>query len=130
MRSSPASRARTALAAIAALAAFTAFPLASAGATPESSLPADLHAAARVVQPEKLPVMAATLAGSRVVAVGDYGGVLLSDDGKAFRQARVVPTRTVLTSVFFLDAQHGWAAGHDGTVIATVDGGETWRVLR
>ena len=79
---------------------------------------------------DKMPVIAATRAGPRIVAVGDYGGVLLSDDGKAFRQAKSVPTRTVLTSVFFLDAQRGWAAGHDGTVLATADGGETWRVLR
>ena len=91
---------------------------------------ATLRDAARFGEPGKLPVIAATRAGTRVVAVGDYGGVLLSDDGKSFRQARAVPTRTVLTSVYFLDAQQGWAAGHDGTVLATADGGETWRLLR
>jgi photosystem II stability/assembly factor-like uncharacterized protein len=97
----------------------------------ETAAPTDhLRSAPHFVQAEKLPVIAATLAGKRVVAVGDYGGVLLSDDGKAFRQAKTVPTRSVLTSVFFLDAQHGWAAGHDGTVLATTDGGDTWQVLR
>ena len=40
-----------------------------------------------------------------------------------------MPTRAPLTSVFFIDERQGWAAGHDGTVIATADGGETWRVL-
>jgi photosystem II stability/assembly factor-like uncharacterized protein len=79
---------------------------------------------------DKMPVIAATRAGGRIVAVGDYGGVLLSDDGRSYRQATAVPTRSVLTSVFFLDAQHGWAAGHDGTVLATDDGGEHWQVLR
>jgi photosystem II stability/assembly factor-like uncharacterized protein len=79
---------------------------------------------------DKMPVIAATRAGGRIVAVGDYGGVLLSDDGRHYRQASAVPTRAVLTSVFFLDAQHGWAAGHDGTVLATGDAGEHWQVLR
>jgi photosystem II stability/assembly factor-like uncharacterized protein len=79
---------------------------------------------------DKMPVIAATRAGGRIVAVGDYGGVLLSDDGRSWRQAAAVPTRSVLTCVFFLDAQQGWAAGHDGTVLATRDGGEHWQVLR
>lgn len=81
-------------------------------------------------QAERAPIIAATRAGSRVVAVGDYGVVILSDDGKAFRQAKQVPTRAVLTSVTFLDDKNGWAAGHDGTVLASSDGGENWRVLR
>lgn len=96
----------------------------------ETAAPSDhLRSAPRFVQAEKLPVIAATRAGNRIVAVGDYGGVLLSDDGKTYRQAKTVPTRSVLTSVYFIDAQHGWAAGHDGTVLATSDGGETWAVL-
>lgn len=86
--------------------------------------------APRIQKPEKAPILAATRAGKRVVAVGDYGIVILSDDGKRFRQAKSVPTRSVLTSVFFLDDKQGWAAGHDGTVIASSDGGETWQVLR
>jgi photosystem II stability/assembly factor-like uncharacterized protein len=28
--------------------------------------------------------------------------------------------------VFFIDADYGWAVGHDETIINTVDGGETW----
>ena len=84
----------------------------------------------RLVAPEKAPVMAAALAGKRVVAVGDYGIVVLSDDGKAYRQAKAVPTRAVLTSVFFLDDKRGWAAGHDGTIVTTADAGETWQLQR
>ncbi|MBK8118027.1 MAG: glycosyl hydrolase [Sulfuritalea sp.] len=84
----------------------------------------------RLVAPEKAPVMAAALAGKRIVAVGDYGIVILADDGKAYRQAKAVPTRAVLTSVFFLDDKRGWAAGHDGTIVTTADGGETWQLQR
>lgn len=76
------------------------------------------------------PLLAAARAGKRVVAVGDHGLVLLSEDGKAFRQAKAVPVRSMLTTVQFLDARRGYAAGHDGVVLGTVDGGETWTLLR
>jgi photosystem II stability/assembly factor-like uncharacterized protein len=76
-------------------------------------------------------VLGATHAGARIVAVGDYGVVLLSDDhGKTFRQARTVPVSSTLTSVSFADAQNGWAAGHWGVILHTADGGETWNVQR
>ena len=66
-------------------------------------------------------------AGSRLVAVGERGHVLLSDDnGAKWRQAKSVPTRVMLTAVFFADSQYGWAVGHDETILNTVDGGETW----
>jgi len=67
------------------------------------------------------------LAGQRMVAVGERGHVLLSDDqGATWRQAKSVPTRVLLTAVFFVDAEYGWAVGHDETIINTADGGETW----
>ncbi len=67
------------------------------------------------------------VAGNRLVAVGERGQVLLSDDqGAKWRQAKSVPTRVMLTAVFFTDSQYGWAVGHDETIINTVDGGETW----
>jgi len=76
-------------------------------------------------------LLATALAGTRVVAVGDHGTVVLSDDGgKSFRQARQVPTRVTLNGVSFSDAKNGWAAGHWGTIIRTVDGGESWTLQR
>lgn len=76
-------------------------------------------------------VLAATRAGRRLVAVGDYGIVLLSDDdGGSFRQARSVPTRATLTSVSFADEKLGWAVGHWGVILHTADGGETWSLQR
>lgn len=114
---------------ILALLAFVPWPVADAADAAVSPARA-FRDAPRIEKGDKAPVLAATRAGTRVVAVGDYGIVILSDDGKTFRQAKAVPTRSVLTSVFFLDDKQGWAAGHDGTVIASVDGGETWQVLR
>ncbi len=83
--------------------------------------------AAIVEYPQRAPMLAATHAGHRVIAVGDHGLILLSDDnGHAFRQARAVPTQALLDSVFFVDARLGWAAGHDGVILHSNDGGETW----
>jgi photosystem II stability/assembly factor-like uncharacterized protein len=66
------------------------------------------------------------VAGERLVAVGERGHVLLSDDGgRAWRQVQV-PTRATLTAVAFADPDHGWAAGHDQVILRTTDGGERW----
>jgi photosystem II stability/assembly factor-like uncharacterized protein len=68
-------------------------------------------------------------AGDRIVAVGEWGHVVLSDDGgESWRQAGSVPTRATLTSVFFRDEKHGWAVGHDSVVLHSGDGGETWKL--
>jgi photosystem II stability/assembly factor-like uncharacterized protein len=73
----------------------------------------------------KAPVLAAARAGKRVVSVGDYGTVMISDGG-AFRQAREVPVNATLTAVTFVDDKFGWAVGHWGAILHTEDGGETW----
>lgn len=71
-------------------------------------------------------MLAISRAGARLVAVGELGIVLLSDDnGVTWRQARV-PVSVALTAVHFVDARLGWAVGHMGTVLHTRDGGETW----
>lgn len=76
-------------------------------------------------------MLAAARAGERIVAVGDRGVVLLSDDGgKRHRQAGTVPLDVPLTSVSFADARQGWAVGHWGAVLHTTDGGETWALQR
>ena len=76
-------------------------------------------------------MLSAALAGERIVAVGDHGAVLLSDDsGKHFRQARSVPVSSTLTAVSFVDSTHGWAVGHWGVVLYTQDGGDTWSLQR
>ncbi|OWP72404.1 hypothetical protein CEC48_07760 [Pseudomonas sp. K2I15] len=65
-------------------------------------------------------------AGKRLVAVGDRGHILYSDDqGATWTQAKV-PTRQLLTAVFFADDKHGWAVGHDAQILATTDGGVSW----
>jgi photosystem II stability/assembly factor-like uncharacterized protein len=66
-------------------------------------------------------------AGNRLVAVGEAGLALFSDDeGKTWRQAPT-PTSVMLTSVSFATDKAGWAVGHDGVILATRDGGNTWQ---
>ncbi|WP_420390370.1 YCF48-related protein [Marinobacter sp.] len=65
-------------------------------------------------------------AGDRIVAVGQRGHVLYSDDkGDSWEQAQV-PVSTDLTDVHFATPTHGWAVGHDSVVLKTVDGGKSW----
>lgn len=65
-------------------------------------------------------------AGRRLVAVGERGHVLLSDDGgQAWRQS-AVPVSVTLTAVHFVDEHSGWAVGHGGVVLSTRDGGAGW----
>ncbi len=66
-----------------------------------------------------------THTGKRFVAVGDRGHVLLSDDGQNWTQV-VSPVSRMLTAVYFVNEQTGWAVGYDLAIIKTNDGGETW----
>lgn len=69
---------------------------------------------------------AVTRAGERLVAVGIRGLVLVSDDGgKQWTQASV-PVASDLLAVNFPTAKDGWVVGHDGVVLHTRDGGNTW----
>ena len=58
------------------------------------------------------------------VAVGERGHILLSGDGQTWTQAKV-PTRATLTAVAAADGVL-WAAGHDGVIVQSTDGGRTW----
>jgi photosystem II stability/assembly factor-like uncharacterized protein len=73
-------------------------------------------------------LIAIAAAGERLVAVGDRGIIVLSDDrGASWVQAASVPTQALLTGVCFLDAQHGVAVGHDEVILTSADGGGSWQ---
>ncbi|MCJ8168935.1 WD40/YVTN/BNR-like repeat-containing protein [Atopomonas sediminilitoris] len=83
----------------------------------------DSIASSRAVESLLVDVSAA---GGNLVAVGERGHVLISrDKGQSWKQV-VVPTRQLLTSLFFVDEKNGWAVGHDAVILATTDGGATW----
>lgn len=89
--------------------------------------PAALGQAA-LVTPKALhaAMLAVGAAGGRLVAAGERGIILYSDDaGKSWRQA-AVPVSVSLTALQFVDGKTGWAVGHQGVVLRTSDGGATW----
>jgi hypothetical protein len=126
---------RTTRAALVALAlAFAGTP---AGAQPEQD---DDGASAPVTPPDPGPTPAVaapkasknrlldiTTAGDRLVAVGQQGVILRSDDGATWIQAPV-PTSVMLTRVHFTDDRSGWALGYDATILQTTDGGANWSI--
>ena len=69
-----------------------------------------------------------TRAGSKFVAVGERGHVVISNDGETWVQAEHVPTRSTLTTVFSL-GKRLWAGGHDAVILTSGDAGNTWTQL-
>jgi photosystem II stability/assembly factor-like uncharacterized protein len=59
---------------------------------------------------------------------GERGHVLTSSDGAKWEQQKV-PTRSTLTALATVDGQL-WAAGHDGVILHSADGGITWTAQR
>ncbi|WP_092021201.1 WD40/YVTN/BNR-like repeat-containing protein [Marinobacter zhejiangensis] len=67
-------------------------------------------------------------AGERIVAVGERGHIIFSDDeGKSWTQGHV-PVSVTLTAVDFIGPETGWAVGHSGVVLKSEDAGANWAV--
>ena len=103
------------------LAFFCLAATARADVTPQAALKVPL--APRVV------FLGLASAGERVIAVGERGVVIRSDDQGASWVQSDVPVRATLTAVSFVDAQTGFAVGHDAVVLKTTDGGASWTLL-
>jgi photosystem II stability/assembly factor-like uncharacterized protein len=94
-----------------------------AHAAPEAEVPAGPLAAATV---QRLLLTDAERLGQRIVAVGDRGYVVLSDDhGRTWKRAKA-PAAPLLTAIDFFDQQSGLAVGHDSVILATRDRGDSW----
>lgn len=98
-----------------------------ASVAPPAGLPAVLRTSAVPSRKAAASAMlAVTRAGPRLVAAGERGIVLLSDDsGANWRQGRV-PVQASLTALRFVDRDNGWAVGHLGAIVRTADGGASW----
>lgn len=67
-------------------------------------------------------------AGERLVAVGERGHILYSDDqGASWTQADV-PVSVTLTAVAFPVPEKGWAVGHQGVILHSSDSGQSWQL--
>jgi photosystem II stability/assembly factor-like uncharacterized protein len=75
---------------------------------------------------ENSTLLAVTRAGTRLVAAGERGIILTSDDNGASWTQSQVPTSVNLIALRFIDDQRGWAVGHMGLVLHTEDGGLSW----
>jgi photosystem II stability/assembly factor-like uncharacterized protein len=71
-------------------------------------------------------LFAAARAGRRIVAAGQHGLVVFSDDGGASWKQASVPVDVDLVGVAFPSESRGWAAGHGGVVLTSRDAGATW----
>lgn len=69
--------------------------------------------------------------GNHVWIGGSPGSFLLHspDGGKIWKPVHL-PTSATIHSIFFHDEKRGWVAGDLGTILATQDGGQTWKVQR
>jgi photosystem II stability/assembly factor-like uncharacterized protein len=87
-------------------------------------LPASGPVSATTMQ--RLLLLDAERFGNRIVAVGDRGYIVLSDDHGAHWRRAKAPNAPLLTAIDFLDDQLGIVVGHDSVILASRDGGETW----
>jgi photosystem II stability/assembly factor-like uncharacterized protein len=76
---------------------------------------------------DRVAVLSLARAGNRLVAAGERGRILLSDDQGGSWKVAATPTYHTLTSVFFADAKTGFATGHQGVLLRTEDAGLTWK---
>jgi len=65
-----------------------------------------------------------------LIVVGERGTILRSNDSGNTWERSESGILSTLTAVSFADdGFHGWAAGHDATILATTDGGMTWQTV-
>jgi hypothetical protein len=88
---------------------------APAAADAPVKLPAALlRPALKVARPEQANLMAVARAGNRLVAAGERGLIIYSDDsGQHWSQAQV-PVSVTLTALRFANEREGWAVGNMG----------------
>lgn len=109
------------------LATFLSLTVFGAWAQAPAEVPDKEHAAILPLADRALLLDATTVDG-RTVAVGDHGIILVVDKDGGWKQSNV-PTRSMLTGVWFHDANLGWAVGHDAAILKTTDGGTSWRLV-
>ncbi len=93
----------------------------------EQAAPPDVpRPALMVTGAAKARLLDLSQAGKRLVAVGQQGVIVVSDDGGANWKQVPSPASVMLTRVRFLTDKLGWAVGYDGTILHTADAGSSW----
>ena len=117
-----------------ALAAASALPLVARAAAAAASSPSrDVLDTPAMSSPlaARSALFGLARSGARIVAVGQRGHVVFSDDAGATWQQANVPVSSDLVAVSFpkrdgVALDLGWAVGHDGVVLHSADGGRSW----
>ncbi|RDE24995.1 glycosyl hydrolase [Motiliproteus coralliicola] len=79
-----------------------------------------------IANPERSLLVDLIGSDERLLAIGERGRVLISDDlGLSWRQG-AVPVSVMLTGIAQADESSFWVVGHDGIVIRSEDRGENW----
>ena len=81
------------------------------------------------VHPDQLLVNGLAREGSRLVAVGEQGAILIADNPAGpWNGAKVEPNRgSTFTAVAFIGDGIALAAGHDSWIVRSQDHGQTWK---
>ena len=92
-------------------------------AAPQAQVPA--------TRPDRVQINGLVNLGSRVIAVGERGSILLSDDQGVSWQAVSGATQrnATLTAVLALDDRRVLAVGHDGWILRSLDAGSSWQEM-
>ncbi len=73
----------------------------------------------------RLLLLDAVSTGERIIAAGERGFILLSDDGQRWRAASTIGTATL--TALARQGTHVWAVGHDTTILKSADSGARWQ---
>ncbi len=84
--------------------------------------------AIEVASPDSRQLLDIVSLDQRVLAVGESGLIIYSDDGGRSWLQAAVPVSTTLTAVFFVGDKKGWAVGHSGVILQTTDAGLSWQL--
>lgn len=94
---------------------------------PPHAVAAAPETVAAPIRADKVIMINVTKIGKRILALGERGVVLLSDDdGSTWKAVRTPVTRT-LTAAAFADDRQGVAVGHGGSILRTEDAGLSWK---
>ena len=90
---------------------------------------AQLAAAAGEIHTGSIILLDITRAGSGLIAVGERGTMLRSEDSGGHWKALPSGVTRTLTAVAFASPAVGVAVGHGGTLLRSGDGGQSWQKL-
>src|SRR5690554_5535737 len=81
--------------------------------------------APEAVHAKKAALVGLDQLGDTYVATGVFGTVLMKQAMGEWVQMDI-PTSVLLTSVEMIDSEYMWAAGHDGVLLQSKNGGQSW----